>query len=126
MTPQRVAVLGALDGGRAMSAQEVHQAALDECPDMGLSTVYRTLLRFADAGVVDQIGQYEGEATYRRCSGEHHHHLVCDRCRAVIELSDCQLAYSHDSIAAEHGFDVHGHSVTFHGICHTCRADLPN
>ncbi len=121
VTPQRVAVLEAMDGGRAMSAQEVHQAAQDDWPDLGLSTVYRTLLRFVDAGVVDEIGQFAGEATYRLCSGHHHHHLVCDRCRSVIELGDCDLEYSHDAIAEEHGFEVTGHAVTFHGLCRSCQ-----
>lgn len=122
VTPQRVAVLEAMDGGKAMSAHEVHQAALDACPDLGLSTVYRTLIRFVDAGVVDEIGQYDGESTYRLCSGDHHHHLVCDRCRTVIELGNCDLEYSHDAIAAEHGFTVTGHSLTFNGLCRNCSA----
>jgi len=119
-TPQRRAVLDALMGGRAMSAQEVHEAARVTTPELGLSTVYRTLITLSEAGVVDAIGQHDGEATYRLCSGGHHHHLICDTCRRVVELSECDLTAVQDAIAAEHGFSVTGHSLTFHGVCGDC------
>ena len=66
-TPQRMAVLRALDDGHALSAQEVFARARTHCPELGLSTVYRTLLALTDAGMLDVIGQHDGEATYRRC-----------------------------------------------------------
>lgn len=103
-----------------MSAQEVHDAARRSAPELGLSTVYRTLLTLSEAGVVDAIGQHEGESTYRLCSGGHHHHLICDRCRAVVELSECDLSSVQEAIAREHGFAVTGHSLTFHGVCGPC------
>lgn len=121
-TPQRVAVLHALQGGRALSAHEVHEYARTECAELGLSTVYRTLVSLADAGLIDTIGQHEGEATYRLCSGEHHHHLVCRDCRRVVELSRCDLSPIEAEISREHDFDVDGHSLTFHGLCGACRA----
>jgi Fur family ferric uptake transcriptional regulator len=121
-TPQRVAVMHALQGGRALSAHEVHARAQGECAELGLSTVYRTLVSLADAGLIDTIGQHEGEATYRLCSGHHHHHLVCRECRTVIELSRCDLSPIEAEIAEDHDFEVDGHSLTFHGMCSTCRA----
>lgn len=112
----------ALQGGRALSAQEVHERARGECAELGLSTVYRTLVSLADSGLIDAIGQHEGEATYRLCSGRHHHHLVCRECRRVIELSRCDLSPIEAEIARDHDFDVDGHSLTFHGVCAGCRA----
>ncbi len=103
-----------------MSAYEVHRTARLTAPELGLSTVYRTLLTLSEAGVVDAIGQHDGEATYRLCSGGHHHHLICDRCRTVVELSECDLTEVEDRIASEHGFTVTGHSLTFHGVCGPC------
>lgn len=120
-TPQRVAVVHALEDGRALSAQEVHRRAREACPELGLSTVYRTLIALTDAGMLDAIGQHEGEATYRLCSGHHHHHLVCRSCRRVIELSRCDLSPIEAEISQEHDFDVEGHTVTFVGRCADCR-----
>jgi Fur family ferric uptake transcriptional regulator len=121
-TPQRVAVLRALDGGRALSAQEVHERAREHCPELGLSTVYRTLVALGDAGLLDSIGRHDGEETYRLCGGHHHHHLVCTGCRRVEELPECDLSPLEASIARRHDFRVDGHSLTFHGLCRACRA----
>jgi len=120
-TPQRVAVLRALDDGRALSAQAVHVRAREHCPELGLSTVYRTLIALTDAGLLDSIGQHDGEATYRLCGGHHHHHLVCTSCRRVEELEECDLTPIERRIATQHDFQVDGHTLTFHGLCGTCR-----
>lgn len=120
-TPQRVAVLTALEGGHALSAQEVFTRARATCPELGLSTVYRTLVALTDAGLLDTIGQHEGEATYRLCGGAHHHHLVCTNCRRVDELSECDLSRIEKRIARDHGFRIDGHTLTFHGLCGACR-----
>ena len=120
-TPQRMAVIRALDGGHALSAQEVFARARETCPELGLSTVYRTLLALADAGLLDAIGQHDGEATYRLCGGAHHHHLVCSQCRVVEELSECDLSPIEGQIAADTGFRVDGHTLTFYGVCRECQ-----
>ncbi len=120
-TPQRMAVIRALDGGRALSAQQVFVRARDHCPELGLSTVYRTLVALTGAGLLDEIGTHEGEATFRLCSDRHHHHLVCGDCRRVEELDECDLSPIEARIARDHDFRVDGHSVTFHGLCRECR-----
>ncbi len=121
-TPQRIAVIRALDDGHALSAHEVYQRARDHCPELGLSTVYRTLLALTDAGLLDAIGQHDGEATYRLCSGHHHHHLVCTGCRRVDELAECDLSPIEARIGQERNFQVDGHSLTFYGLCSACRS----
>lgn len=121
-TPQRMAVLRALDDGHALSAQEVFSRARATCPELGLSTVYRTLVALTDSGLLDAIGQHDGEATYRLCGGAHHHHLVCSECRRVEELSECDLSSIEGRIASDTGFRVDGHTLTFHGVCRECQA----
>jgi Fur family ferric uptake transcriptional regulator len=125
-TPQRIAVIHALQSDRALSAHEVHERARKQGIELGLSTVYRTLVALADAGMIDAIGQHEGEATYRLCSGHHHHHLVCRACRTVVELEGCDLSPIEAAISSEHDFDVEGHSVTFSGLCAACRSQTAN
>ena len=89
--------------------------------ELGLSTVYRTLVALTDAGLLDAIGQHDGEATYRLCGGAHHHHLVCSDCRRVEELSECDLSPIEQGIATDTGFRVDGHTLTFHGVCRECQ-----
>ena len=83
-TRQRTAVadvLGRVDGFR--SAQELHDLLRHDGASVGLTTVYRHLQALADAGQVDVLRTDDGEAVYRRCpTDEHHHHLVCRSLRA--------------------------------------------
>jgi Fur family ferric uptake transcriptional regulator len=121
-TPQRVAVLKALGGGdHALSAAEVYRLARDHCPELGLSTVYRTLWALNEVGLLDTIGHHDGEATYRLCSERHHHHLVCSGCRRVEELPECDLSTLEASVGDEHGYRVEGHTLSFFGLCADCQ-----
>ena len=121
-TPQRSAVLEALEHeSRALGAAEVHRMARTHCPELGLSTVYRTLWALSQSGLVDVIGHHEGEATYRLCGERHHHHLVCERCREVVELPECDLSAIEESIASSHGYRVDGHALSFYGRCAACQ-----
>ena len=76
-TKQRSAVAEMLDASEDFrSAQELHELMRARGQRVGLATVYRTLQALAAAGEVDVILRDDGEAMYRRCSSEHHHHLV--------------------------------------------------
>ena len=121
-TPQRTRVLAAL--ARApndATAQELHERLRARGERSGLATVYRALAVLADEGVVDVLAHRPGEACYRLCGGEHHHHLVCSSCHRVVELSDCRLDPWLDDVAAAHGFDRLEHRLELTGVCSECR-----
>mgnify|MGYP003419481534 CR=1 FL=1 len=81
-TRQRVAVLEMLDSlTQFTSAQDIHARLRDNGSTVGLTTVYRTLQSLAEAAQVDVIRTDDGEAMYRRCTAEHHHHLGPDQDR---------------------------------------------
>lgn len=122
-TPQRTAIVGELvREPNDVTAQELHdrlRARGGSAP--GLATVYRTLTRLADAGVVDALTHHAGELCYRVCGDAHHHHFVCSRCHRVVEIGDCRIDAWLDDLAGRHGFDVTGHRVELEGVCAGCR-----
>jgi len=122
-TPQRTAIVGELvREPNDVTAQELHdrlRARGGSAP--GLATVYRTLTRLADAGVVDALTHHAGELCYRLCGDDHHHHFVCSRCHRVVEIGDCRIDAWLDDLAGRHGFDVTGHRVELEGVCAGCR-----
>ena len=122
-TKQRAAVsrlLGEVEDFR--SAQELHEQLRRNGEGIGLTTVYRTLQTLADAGEVDVLRTDSGEAVYRRCSTEHHHHLVCRHCGRTVEVADPPVEDWAERIAAEHGFTEVNHTVEIIGTCQSCTA----
>ncbi len=111
-TRQRIAVVEAMASFEDFrSAQEIHELLGTRGENVGLATVYRTLQRLADAGEVDMLRSEEGEAIYRRCSGTHHHHLVCRSCGRTVEVEGPAVERWTRSIAAEHGFGDVSHTL---------------
>ena len=87
---------------------------------VGLSTVYRHLQSFADAGLVDVIHTPEGETTYRYC-GEpgpgHHHHLVCRDCGRAEEIEGRAIERWAATVAEKYGYTQVDHTVELFGRC---------
>ena len=116
--------LSALDGFR--SAQDVYAALRQQGETVGLSTVYRHLQSFADAGEADVIHTPDGETTYRYCGEQarHHHHLVCRRCGSAVEIEGRALERWAASVGEEHGYVDVDHTVELFGTCKRCAEAL--
>lgn len=123
-TRQGSAVLAALAAtGAFRSAQDLHAELRRQGHRIGLSTVYRHLQAFADLGQVDAARTSDGEAVYRRCATEvHHHHLVCRHCGHTVEVSVHQMEAEMQHVAAAEGFTDIAHTVEFFGSCAACSA----
>ncbi len=121
-TRQRRAVIEAMasfDDFR--SAQEIHELLRGAGVNVGLSTVYRTLQALADADEVDVLRGEDGETRYRRCSGTHHHHLVCRSCGRTVEVEGPTVERWATAIAEEHGYAAVSHTLEIFGVCPACR-----
>lgn len=120
-TRQRLAVAATLEQFNDFrSAQEVHEALRAAGDNVGLSTVYRALTAMADAGEIDMLRSEVGEAVYRRCSGSHHHHLVCRTCGATVEVEGPAVEKWTRAVAAEHGYSDVSHTLEIFGTCANC------
>lgn len=121
-TKQRSAVLHALEKAAAFrSAQEIHGELRAQGNSIGLATVYRTLQAFSESGEVDVVRREDGEAIYRRCSTEeHHHHLVCRDCGYSVEVDNDEVEAWAARSARKHGFSEVTHDLEIFGTCKTC------
>ena len=122
VTKQRLAVEAAM--GRLedfVSAQELHRLLQDQGDKVSLATVYRILQSMAEDGLLDVVRSGEGEAAYRRCEAEtHHHHLVCRTCGKGVEVQAPAVETWAVRVAAEHGFTEASHTVEIYGYCPEC------
>jgi Fur family ferric uptake transcriptional regulator len=118
-----VAVFDELDGFH--SAQEVHARLRAAGDTVGLSTVYRAVQALVDDGELDSIRTDSGEAVYRRCSTQHHHHLVCRHCGRTVEVAGPAVERWADRVAGEHGFTEVSHTLEIFGTCTACSPVVP-
>lgn len=120
-TRQRRAVQELMDSlDEFSSAQEIHARLRDTGSNVGLTTVYRTLQSMAQAGQVDVLRPEDGEARYRSCTSEHHHHLVCRSCARTLEVDSPLVERWAEQVAADRGFTDISHTVEIYGLCADC------
>lgn len=124
-TRQRRAVAAELEASDEFrSAQEIHEALRRDGVGVGLATVYRSLQAMADAGEIDVLS-HAGEATFRRCSRSHHHHLVCRDCGRTVEVNGPAVERWTASIAEKHGYAEVSHVIDLFGTCSRCQKGSP-
>ncbi|MFO8074912.1 MAG: Fur family transcriptional regulator [Egibacteraceae bacterium] len=119
-TRQRLTVLETLrERPEAVTAQGLHQELRQAGEPIGLTTVYRTLTSLADAGMLDTFDR-DGEQAFRLCGDAHHHHLVCEVCNVIEEITAEEVERWVSDVARRRGFTVTGHRADVFGICARC------
>lgn len=119
VTHARVKVLERLERAtKPLTAQELHEALGDTKVD--LATVYRSLNKFADAGLISRIRLGDEFARFEFVKHHHHHHIICNSCGKVEEIELCNLDALSQDIARKTGFRNIAHQVVFRGDCHEC------
>ncbi|MFK4114949.1 Fur family transcriptional regulator [Microbacterium sp. NPDC006705] len=123
-TWQRERVRTALSDARGfVSAQDLHASLRDDKTGIGLATVYRALATLAASGEADQLQSPDGEAIYRACSSDgHHHHLICRSCGLTVEIQATDVEEWAHRTAAANGFTQAEHIVDIFGVCAACSA----
>jgi Fur family ferric uptake transcriptional regulator len=62
-----------------------------------------------------------GEVLYEHMHlGQHHDHMVCTKCRKIVEFEDPQLEALQIQAAERHGFHLLQHKMEMYGICAQC------
>ena len=119
---QRAAVQELLGAGTAFrSTQDIYADLRERGNPIGLATVYRALQAMVEDGEADVLRSGDdAEAVYRRCSPQHHHHLVCRSCGRTVEVEGQAVERWARSVADAHGFSDVDHVVEVFGTCARC------
>ena len=119
LTPQRRAVLDAINGWRgSFAVVELFERVRRRSPRLGLATTYRTVDLLRQSGSVRALAGEE-RPVYVRCGPEHHHHLVCLACGSVEETDVCPLSAT-DELERRYGFSAESHELDIYGTCKRC------
>jgi Fur family ferric uptake transcriptional regulator len=129
MTPERRWVLqGVLSREGHFDAEELLAFLHRRHMPVSRATLYRTLDHLTASGLVKKHQFGKGHALFEHIYGrQHHDHLVCDRCSAVIEFVNDEIERLQDEVCLAHGFNPTNHVMQIFGICVACqkRGDEP-
>jgi Fur family ferric uptake transcriptional regulator len=125
LTPQRRAIVDGIVGseGQHLTAEEIYDLVKEDCPEIGLATVYRTIAMLEELGIVSRLDLGDNISRYELVHEEEnhqHHHLICNNCSKVIEVEGDLLDILEQNIEDKYKFKIKDHSVKFFGICNEC------
>jgi Fur family ferric uptake transcriptional regulator len=122
LTPQRRAVVRAIVTSQDhLTPAALYQKVRQTHPDIGLTTVYRTLEILSRLELICELHAGGSCRSYTTGVPEHHHHLICSNCGEVIDFAGYHLTELEQRLSRETGFEIEGHLLEFTGLCQNCQ-----
>jgi Fe2+ or Zn2+ uptake regulation protein len=112
----RVADLLATSERHDWTIDEIRDGLADGGQAADFSSVFRALQRLEADGGVRRVQLGDGKARFESV-GEHHEHVVCERCGTVGEVPGCAVRAE---VRERTDFVITGHELLFSGICPRC------
>ncbi|MBN1999925.1 transcriptional repressor [candidate division KSB1 bacterium] len=129
--PRKIVINILKETEKHLSAEDIYVKALKINPSIGLTSIYRTLLLFTKINVVQKHDFGEKKARYELINNplkkEHHHHLICTRCKTVIDYADFMkeevelMTKTENKLSKKYHFKIIYHTVHFYGLCVKCQ-----
>ena len=122
LTSARKAVVDILiDCNQVLTPTELFLRARQIYPTIGLVTVYRTLEKLDELGLVQKVFLGKNGFGYFPRNDFHEHLLICKKCHRVEEFSGDDLGNLMQRVENQSGFEIRDHLLQFTGLCSNCR-----
>lgn len=103
---------------------------LESEPSIKQSSLYRNLAVLQESGLVTRVDVGDDRAYFELSEAvthDHHHHLVCRTCRAVVDVAlpgpaERALDRAFTTAASDAGFTLQEHRVDLVGVCSDCHS----
>jgi len=91
----------------------------------GVETTFKTaravMARLCEYGLAREVPMDDGRIRYEHLHlDQHHDHLICTRCKRVINFYDGQLEEVKEATAARNHFHPFRHRLEIYGLCGDC------
>ena len=96
--------------------EELYRRASAIDGNISISTVYRTVKLFEDAGIIERHDFREGRARYEQMRDSHHDHLINLRDGKVIEFTSEEIEKLQAEIARKLGFKLVDHRLELYCV----------
>ena len=96
--------------------EELYRRASAVDPNISISTVYRTVKLFEDAGIIERHDFRDGRSRYEPAPEEHHDHLIDLRSGRVIEFRSEEIEEMQRLIAERLGYKLVDHRLELYAV----------
>jgi Fur family peroxide stress response transcriptional regulator len=104
------------------SVEDIHEQIRADFPTMSLATVYRNIVLLKSLGEVLELGFPDGSNRYDGNKPAPHPHVICIRCKKIVDPVLDSLDEMKKEVALETDFKILNHRLDFFGICSSCMA----
>jgi len=126
LTPQRLAVLRVLAVSEGHPTVEmIYERVRKDFPTTSLATIYKTVSLLKELGEVLELGFADGSNRYDGSRPFPHPHVICMKCKTVIDPDLSSLDDLTKEVIEETGFEIVTHRLDFFGVCRECRGKEP-
>ena len=116
-TTQRVKILEFLDKNRIHpTAEQVYLGLKDEMISLSKATVYNSLKKFAESGLILELTVFENETRYDY-NKNNHIHFKCIKCGQIFDINQGNQIFSESNID---GHKISEYQINLRGICNSC------
>ncbi|HEU5017394.1 MAG TPA: Fur family transcriptional regulator [Pseudolabrys sp.] len=98
------------------NVEELYRRCAEIDDRISISTVYRTVRLFEDAGIIERHDFREGRARYETSSEAHHDHLINLRNGDVIEFQSEEIERLQAEIARKLGYRLIDHRLELYAV----------
>jgi Fur family transcriptional regulator, ferric uptake regulator len=120
VTPQRKAILDAIcAAGRRVTVEEITRSVCKKSPHLNRATIYRNLKFLQKIHLVDVTGSGK-QRRFEIASLEPHHHMICRRCGAEMDLEPKLIQQMTGAVRRKYGFQIDASHMCFSGLCRSC------
>ena len=117
MTEQRRVIARILEeSADHPDVEELYRRSVKVDAKISISTVYRTVKLFEDAGIIERHDFRDGRSRYEEATEIHHDHLIDMKSGRVIEFMDEEIERLQDAIARRLGYRLIAHRLELYGV----------
>jgi Fur family peroxide stress response transcriptional regulator len=122
ITPQRIAILKILAASiEHPTVDRIYEQVKADFPTTSLATVYKTVTLLKELNEVLELGFPEGSNRYDGKRPYPHPHVMCLKCKKIVDPDLSGLKDMTHEIIKETGFKIMNHRLDFFGICPSCQ-----
>ncbi|MPZ57074.1 MAG: transcriptional repressor [Rhizobiales bacterium] len=117
MTEQRRTIARVLaESDDHPDVEELYRRCAKADDRISISTVYRTVKLFEDAGIIERHDFREGRARYEQLRESHHDHLIDLRSGEVIEFQSEEIERLQSEVARRLGYRLVDHRLELYAV----------